>query len=57
MKGKESHKDTIERMEIDRSMAWDPKFQMQWGKVCDRAKWGRNEPRMVRPLRSYNPYD
>ena len=30
---------------------------MQRGKVRDRVRMERNEPQMVKPLRSYNPHE
>ena len=54
-KGKDLCKETIKRMERNRSMAWDPKYQMQRSKVHDKVGTERNEPQMVKALRSYNP--
>ena len=44
-------------MYLDRSMVQDLKFHMQQGEVRERAGLVRNEPSMVKSLRSYNPHN
>ena len=57
VKGRELRQETFGKMEKDRSTMRDPKFHMQQGKACDKARLGRNKHQMVKPLRSYDPHD
>ena len=50
-------KETIGRMERDKSMVWGPRYKMQRSKARDKVGVERNVPHMVKPLRSYNPCD
>ena len=57
VRGRESHKKTSRRVERDRSIMRDSKFHIQRSKARDKVSLGRNEPHMIKPLRSYDPHD
>ena len=57
MRGKESCKETSRRVERDKSVMRDSKFHMQQGKDRDKVDLGRNEPWLIKPLRSYDLHD
>ena len=57
MRGRKYQKVTSRIVERDRSIMRDSKFCMQRGKARDKVDLGGNEPHMVKPLRSYDPYD
>ena len=57
VRGRESHKEIFWRIERDRSIMRDPKFHVQQGIAHDKDGFGRNEPQMIKLLRSYHPHD